>query len=38
MKLSTRDALAALAKPDLNKIGVLIYGANAIASRSSDSN
>ena len=30
MKLSTRDALAALAKPDLNKTGVLIYGANAM--------
>ena len=30
MKLSTRDALAAFAKPDLNKTGVLIYGANAM--------
>ena len=30
MKLSARDALAAFAKPDLNKTGVLIYGANAM--------
>jgi DNA polymerase-3 subunit delta len=30
MKLSTRDAVAAIAKPDLNKTGVLIYGANAM--------
>ena len=30
MKLSARDALAALARPDPNKTGVLIYGANAM--------
>ena len=30
MKLSARDALAAIAKPDPKKTGVLIYGANAM--------
>ena len=30
MKLSPRDALAAFAKPDLEKTAVLIYGANAM--------
>ena len=30
MKLSSRDALIAFAKPDLKKIAVLIYGANAM--------
>ena len=30
MKLNSRDALAAFAKPDPNKTAILIYGANAM--------